>query len=123
MKIAITGLTSMVGSHLIKELAKKDADGNQHDIRALIRETSVLEHLKPYEDVDYIIGDLNDKESLEKLANSTDVIIHLAHFPGPVKTPDELVMVNVNGSFNLLEAAKKAKVKRFLFLSSCTLFI
>ena len=122
MKIALTGITGMVGSHLIKELCKEDSDGNRHDIRALIRETSVVEHLKPYEEVDYIIGDLAEKESLDKLVNGVEVVIHLAHFPGPVKTPDELITNNVDGSFNLLEAAKKAKVKRFIFLSSCTLF-
>ena len=122
MKIALTGITGMVGSHLIKELSKEDSDGNRHEIKALIRETSVVEHLKPYEDVDYIIGGLEDKESLEKLTNGADVVIHLAHFPGPVKTPNELVEVNVDGSFNLLEAAKKSKIKRFLFLSSSTLF-
>ena len=106
MKIALTGITGMVGSHLIKELSKEDSDGNRHEIKALIRETSVVEHLKPYEDVDYIIGGLEDKESLEKLTNGADVVIHLAHFPGPVKTPNELVEVNVDGSFNLLEAVR-----------------
>ena len=61
MNIALTGITGMVGSHLIKELVKEDTDGNRHNIRALIREISVVEHLKSYEDVDYIIGDVDDK--------------------------------------------------------------
>ncbi len=121
MNIAMTGITGMVGSHLIKRLSEADA-AEKHNVRALIREHSIVEHLKPFEDVDYIIGDLEDKESLAKLVEDVDVVIHLAHFPGPVQTADELVRANVNGSFDLLEAARKAKVKQFIFMSACTIF-
>ena len=48
MKIALTGITGLVGSHLIKRLT--EGEGEKHDVRALIREESVVEHLKPYED-------------------------------------------------------------------------
>ena len=118
MKIALTGITGMVGSHLIKVLSA----GDQYHIRALIRETSIVEHLKPYQAVDYVIGDLDNKESLVKLVDGVETVIHLAHFPGPAKTSDELVKTNVNGSFDLLEAAKQAKIKRFIFMSSATIF-
>ncbi len=120
MNIALTGITGLVGSHLIKQLSQA-ADGT-YNVKALIRETSIVDHLKPYEDVDYIIGSLEDKESLAKLVEDADVVIHLAHFPGPVQTADELVRGNVNGTFDLLEASKKAKVKQFVFMSACTIF-
>jgi nucleoside-diphosphate-sugar epimerase len=119
MNIALTGITGLVGSHLIKQLSGEDKNYN---IKALIREDSIVDHLKPYEDVDYIIGGLDDKESLAKLVEDADVVIHLAHFPGPVQAVDELVRVNVNGSFDLLEASKKAKVKQFVLMSACTVF-
>ena len=51
MNISITGITGMVGSHLIKRLAKPNPDGSTNNIKALIRETSVAEHLKPFEEV------------------------------------------------------------------------
>ena len=119
MNIALTGITGLVGSHLIKPLSE---EGKNHKIRALIRENSIVDHLKPYEDVDYIIGGLEDKESLANLVEDVDVVIHLAHFPGPVQTVDELVRVNVNGTFDLLEASKKAKVKQFVVMSACAVF-
>jgi len=122
MNIALTGITGMVGAHLIKRLAEPNADGSANNVKALIRETSVVEHLKPFEDVDYIIGGLDDKESLNRLVADAEVVIHLAHFPGPVETSDELVKTNVNGSYDLLEAAKKARVKQFVFLSACAVF-
>lgn len=120
MNIALTGITGLVGSHLMKRLAA--AGDGMYKVKALIRENSVVDHLKPYEDVDYTIGGLEDKESLAKLVEDADVVIHLAHFPGPVQTADELVRVNVNGTFDLLEAAKKAKVKQFVFMSACAAF-
>ncbi len=119
MNIALTGITGMVGSHIIKKLYGDPAGKREHNFRALIREGSVVEHLKPYEEVDYVIGGLEDKESLQKLVDGMDVVLHLAHFPGPVQTADELVKVNVNGSYDLLEAAKKAKIKQFVFMSAC----
>ncbi len=122
MNIALTGITGMVGSHLVRRLDKENPDGGKYKIRALIRESSVVEHLKPYEDIDYIIGDLTDKDSLSKLVADADTVIHLAHFPGPVQSADELVKANVNGSYELLEAAKKAKVKQFIFISACAVF-
>ena len=120
MNIALTGITGLVGSHLIKQLAA--AGEGTYNVKALIRENSIVDHLKPYEDVDYTIGGLEDKESLAKLVEDVDVVIHLAHFPGPVQTADELVRVNVNGTFDLLEAAKKAKVKQVVFMSACATF-
>ena len=122
MNIALTGITGMVGSHLIKKIVEENPEGSPHNIRALIREGSVVEHLKTFEDVDFIIGGLEDRESLAKLVQDSDVLVHLAHFPGPVQTYDELIKVNVNGSFDLLEEAKKAKVKQVIFMSSCTVF-
>ena len=67
MKISITGVTGLVGSHLVKLLSAPNADGSTNDIKALIRENSIVDHLKTYEDVDYVIGGLEDKESLQQL--------------------------------------------------------
>ncbi len=122
MKVAITGITGMVGSHFVKKLFQQSAGGDPPSVRALIREGSVVDHLEAFEDVDYVIGGLEVKESLAKLVDGMDVLVHLAHYPGPVQTSDELVKVNVNGSFDLLEAARKARVKQVVFMSACIVF-
>ena len=122
MKISITVITGLVGSHLVKLLSAPNTDGSANSIKALIREDSIVDHLKTYEDVDYVIGGLEDKESLQRLVEGSEALIHLAHFPGPVKTADELVKANVDGSFDLLEAAKSAKVKQVVFMSACAVF-
>lgn len=120
MNIALTGITGMVGSHLIKWLTEETRDGEKYNVRALIRENSIVDHLKAYEDVDYVIGGIEDKESLSKLVEDAEIVIHLAHFPGPVQTADELIRANVDGSLDLLEESKKAKVKQFIFMSACS---
>ncbi len=122
MNIALTGITGMVGSHFIKKLLEDNAESSSYNVKALIREGSVVEHLKTFEDIDYIIGGLEDKESLAKLVQDAEVLVHLAHFPGPVQTVEDLVKVNINGTFDLLEEARKAKVKQVIFMSSCTIF-
>ena len=122
MNIALTGITGMVGSHFIKKILENDSEGAEYKIKALIRENSVVEHLKAFEDIDYIIGGLEDKESLGKLVQDADILIHLAHFPGPVQTIEELIKVNIDGTFDLLEEARKAKVNQVIFMSSCTIF-
>ena len=121
MNVAITGITGMLGSHLIKKLMEESGE-DKPNVRALIREGSVVDHLKAFEDVDYVMGGLEDKKSLASLVEGMDVLVHLAHYPGPVQTADELVKVNVNGTFDLLEEARKARVKQVVFLSSCTVF-
>ena len=122
MNIALTGITGMVGSHFIKKILENDSEDAKYNIKALIRENSVVEHLKAFEEIDYIIGGLEDKESLGKLVQDADILIHLAHFPGPVQTIEELIKVNIDGTFDLLEEARKAKVNQVIFMSSCTIF-
>ena len=73
MNIALTGITGMIGSHLIKVLSADQPDGAKHNIKALIREDSILQHLEAFEDVDYIIGGLENKESLAKLVEGVDM--------------------------------------------------
>ncbi len=111
----------MVGSHYVRRLYEGPKE-NRLNIRALIREESVVDHLKSFEDVDYVMGGLEDKESLQKLVEGVDTVIHLAHYPGPVQTADELVKTNINGSFDLLEACRKARIKHFVFMSACAIF-
>ena len=52
MNIALTGITGMVGSHFIKKILENDSEGTEYNIKALIRENSVVEHLKAFEDID-----------------------------------------------------------------------
>jgi dihydroflavonol-4-reductase len=68
-------------------------------------------------------GDLLDKESLDALVAGADVVIHLAAVISIADEDDkQTVAVNVTGTSSLLEAARRAGVRRFIHLSSVTAY-
>jgi nucleoside-diphosphate-sugar epimerase len=107
LKLAITGGTGFVGSRLM-ELAV--ADG--HDVRALTRRPQ-----PPRDSVTWIEGALDRPDSLEKLVEGADAVIHVA---GVINAPDTAGFEagNVTGTSAVLTAAEQAKVQRFVHVSS-----
>lgn len=105
MKLAITGSTGFVGS------AVMDAATNDHT-RALTRRDQAARA-----NVEWIAGTLDDPAALRQLCDGAEAVIHIA---GLTNTPDvaEFEAANVTGTANMIEAAKAAKVKRFVFVSS-----
>ncbi|MBV8908051.1 MAG: NAD(P)-dependent oxidoreductase [Sphingomonas sp.] len=107
MKLAITGGTGFVGSHLI-DLAT--AAG--HQVHALTRREQA-----PREGVDWIAGDLASREALERLVDGVDAVIHVAGtISGQSAAAFELG--NVAGTLAMLAAATAGGVHRFVHVSS-----
>ncbi|KEO88168.1 epimerase [Erythrobacter sp. JL475] len=102
---AITGATGFVGSAVI------DASGD-YDVRALTRRDQ-----QARDGVTWVQGTLDDTQALASLCEGADAVIHIA---GLTNTPDiaEFEVANVTGTANLIAAAKAAKVKRLVFVSS-----
>lgn len=105
LTFAITGATGFVGSAVI------DASGD-YNVRALTRRE------QPARDgVTWVQGTLNETQALASLCEGADAVIHIA---GLTNTPDiaEFEVANVTGTANLIAAAKAAKIKRLVFVSS-----
>ncbi len=107
MKLSITGATGFVGSAVLDYALEQG-----HECRALTR--------KPQADrngVEWVKGTLSDQAALAELVTGTDAVIHIA---GLTNTPDpaEFETANVTGTAAMITAAKMAKVKRFVFVSS-----
>jgi uncharacterized protein YbjT (DUF2867 family) len=105
--LAVTGGTGFVGSHLLR-LAL--AEG--YDVRALTR------GWKPPEDeIAWVDGALDRPETLVKLCAGADAIIHLA---GAINAPGRagFEAVNAGGTANMIDAARRARVRRFVHISS-----
>jgi len=119
MKILVTGATGFIGSHLTERLAK---DG--HNVSALVRgsvENSHKESLGMIKGMKVSIhqGDLLDKESLCRAVKGNDVVFHLAAIARPMKIADSAYFrVNADGTKNLLDACRKAGVKKIIHMSS-----
>jgi nucleoside-diphosphate-sugar epimerase len=107
MRLAITGGTGFVGSHVI-ELAVSSG----HKVQALTRRD------QPYrESVEWVRGDLDDRAALKKLVDGAEAVIHVA---GMINAPDSAGFEhgNVAGTLAMLAAATAGGVQRFVHVSS-----
>src|SRR3954454_15096316 len=107
MRLAITGGTGFVGSHLIHA-----ALAAGHEVQALTRREQ-----PERESVEWIGGSLDDRSALERLVTDADAIVHVA---GVINAPDAAGFEhgNVAGTLEMLAAATAGWVKRFIHVSS-----
>ena len=106
----ITGATGFVGWHVAKTLLE-----GGHRVRALVRPTSRLREL----DVETVPGDLRDPDSLLRAATGCGVVFHIAaDYRLWSRHPQELYQSNVDGTRNMLAAARRAGVERLVYTST-----
>jgi nucleoside-diphosphate-sugar epimerase len=105
--LAVTGGTGFVGSHL---LALARARG--YPVRALTRKWR-----PPEEGVEWVEGSLDRPENLARLCQGSDAAIHIA---GAINAPDRagFEAVNAGGTANMVDAARRAGLRRFIHISS-----
>ncbi len=112
-KVLVTGATGFTGGYLCRRLVSKG-----YEVRGLSlpgMDTDALEK----EGVQIFRGDLTQKETLTEAIRGVDVIYHIAAVYREENIPKKVFWaVNCEGTKNLLEAAKKAKVKRFVHCST-----
>ena len=107
MKLAITGGTGFVGSHLLDVAL---AEG--HRVAALTRRDQ-----PERAGVDWVRGDLQDREALRRLVDGVDAVIHVA---GTINAPNAAGFHrgNVQGTLAMLAAATAGGIRRFIHVSS-----
>lgn len=108
MKVLITGGTSKIGQKLISHLIDNDLD-----IRVFVQEK---EFLFP-EQIEVMEGDLLHQGSLLKAVEGIGAVVHLAAITHS-NQKEFYSQVNVKGTENLVEAAKKSGVSKFIFMST-----
>ena len=112
MKIAITGATGHLGAAIIRELFK-----NNFSIKALTRDSDTRSFGGI--PVEQVKGDLLDKDSLQRLMEDCDVLIHCAAFISVNGDPKGIVhQTNVEGTRLVMETAKQSGIKRVIHISS-----
>lgn len=127
VRVAVTGAGGFIGSHLTEALASRGAR-----VRALVRYNSrnhwgFLEQLSPplARRVDVWAGDVADPYFCAKLVESQEVVFHLAALigiPYSYAAPAQYVTVNVAGTLNMLEAALRHKVRKFVHTSTSEVY-
>lgn len=111
MKLLVTGATGFIGGALCKRLG---ASGQVH---GLVRSLSRGARLADF-GVQAVQGDLLDPASLIEACRGCEAVVHAAAWVGAEGEPAVIEAVNVGGTRALLEAARKAGVRRFVHISS-----
>lgn len=125
VNILITGATGSFGTAFAKQLLSEHGDGKIVMFsRGELRQFQVSQELKPLDTRDrlrFLIGDVRDKDRLRRAMEGIDVVVHAAalkRIEVGFYNPQEMVKTNVMGALNVIEAAKDAKVKKVVALSS-----
>ena len=106
----VTGATGFVGWHVARTLLAKGLP-----VRALVRPSSRLREM----DAETVFGDLRDPASLERAVSGCGLVFHVAaDYRLWANVPEELYQSNVEGTRNMLLAARKAGVERFVYTST-----
>jgi NAD dependent epimerase/dehydratase len=127
LNILITGAAGFIGSHVTELLLREG-----HHVRALARYNgrSDIGHLSsvPAElvgQLDIRFGDVTDPFLMRDLVASCDTVLHLAALigiPYSYTAPASYVATNVNGTLNVLEACRQAKVRRVIVTSTSEVY-
>ena len=121
MNILITGGLGQVGSYLTEKLSK----GGHNRVTVLDNFSSNIKDFVAPQNVTVVEGDIRDKELVDKLVSKSDVIIHTAaqvSVVNSIESPIYDAEINVSGTLNLLDAARKCDIKRFIYISSAAVY-
>jgi nucleoside-diphosphate-sugar epimerase len=113
VRALVTGASGFTGSHLARVLR-----GKGHSVRALARRSSNLSALRDL-NLEVAWGDLAEDVPLDEALRGIDVVFHVAALYRTEGVPRQAFWdVNVGGTRRLLEAARRAGVRRFVHCST-----
>ena len=121
MRIMITGGAGFQGSHLAEKWVQA---GHHLNILNTYSREAGQNIARVGENATLVWGSVTDSEIVEKTARGCDVIVHMAahiNVNESILAPADVVNVNVSGSLNVLEAARKLG-SRVIYASSCEVY-
>lgn len=108
--VLVTGASGFLGWHVARVLEERG-----YRVRALVRRSSRITGL----DAEIVSGDLRDADSLSRAVEGCGLLFHVAaDYRLWARRPAELYQSNVEGTRNLLEAARRAGVERVVYTST-----
>ena len=117
MNVFVSGATGFIGSRLISSLVRKG-----FQVHALCRKSSD-QSLLPRTNVKIFYGDILDPESVDQAMASCVYAFHLAALAKNwAPDPDVFYRINVQGTVNILEAARTHNIRRTVITSTCLTF-
>ncbi|MFY9529966.1 MAG: SDR family oxidoreductase [Candidatus Acidiferrales bacterium] len=118
MRYLVTGGAGFIGSHTVDELVRRGHSVTVLDDLSAGKEGNLSGML---DKIEFIHGSICDLAAVQQACRGADYVFHLAartSVPGSVKDPLETNRVNVDGTLNVLVAARDAKVRRVVYAAS-----
>ena len=122
MAYLVTGGAGFIGSHLVEKLV-----GDNARVRVLDNfTTGKRENIAPFLDrMELIEGDIADPDICRRACDGVEVVFHQAAMPSVPRSVEDPVTshrTNIDGTFNLLVAARDAGVRRFVYAASSSAY-
>jgi UDP-glucose 4-epimerase len=127
-RVLVTGGAGFIGSHIVDQLVGKSLDGNGPEIVVLdnfVRgRPENLEEATSQGNISIVNGDIRDRELLTDVMKGVDLVFHQAaiRITQCAEEPRLALEVLVDGTFNVLEAAVDAEVRKVVAASSASVY-
>jgi nucleoside-diphosphate-sugar epimerase len=122
MRYLVTGGAGFIGSHTVDELVRRGHSVVVLDDLSSGKEENISEVRNK---ITFLKGSITDLEVVRKAVHEAECVLHLAartSVPRSVKDPLDTNSINVDGTLNVLIAARDAKVKRVVFSASSSAY-
>ncbi len=124
-KVVVTGAAGFIGSHLTEMLLENNAH-----VTALVHYNSNsqigwLKEIRQHPNLNIVAGDVRDPFQMSKLLANAEIVFHLAALigiPYSYKAPQSYLETNIQGTLNLLEAAKLNGVGKLIVTSTSEVY-
>ena len=121
MKVLVTGAAGFLGSHLTEKLIESG-----YSVRALMHYDSNnnwgwLENSKYRKEIDFVVGDIRDFDSVHSAMKNVDEVFHLAALigiPYSYLSPLAYIKTNIEGTYNVMQSAKLLDTKNIIITST-----
>jgi UDP-glucose 4-epimerase len=123
IKSLVTGGAGFIGSNLVDQLVSKGHKVIILDNFSTGRKSNLSHHSN--KNIKIIKVDISGKKSLDKYFKDIDYVFHLAGLADivpSIENPDRYFKANVIGTFNIIQAAKKAKIKKLIYAASASCY-
>lgn len=123
MNILVTGGAGFIGSCFVRHILNKYKDYKVINIDALTYAGNIenLDDIKDNTNYQFVHGNICDKTLVRELMHQVDCVVNFAaesHVDRSITGPEIFIETNVQGTLNLLQAAKEANIQRYLQVST-----
>lgn len=123
MKLLVTGGAGFIGSCFVRYMLNKYSDYKIINLDALTYAGNIenLDDVKNNPNYTFVHGNICDKKLVEQLVHEVDTVINFAaesHVDRSITGPEIFIETNVQGTLNLLQNSKNAKIERYLQVST-----